>query len=352
MSEVTAPVLTDVNDKKRYAHQRAGVILMHRFHERDLPPDVATYTDANGGDQLYFAFGVDEKTGDLTDFGGGVKSTEATTSSAWREFEEESLNTLTGCVHPFSENKGHVVVYDRFMAILFLRCCESETYDTIRARFAFGYERRKEEIEIAKSKREKHMQLLKRRNSLLAEREAEEGKQDASRVDELSKEKEPANDSDSGYESEPDESAGVDLSETTPECPPTPPHHDSEDDAPTRGEDMFRLPPMPRIPAEPEVREVVWVPAQDVYRAIVSGCKIGQRTLYWKVREFLEPCIHQLMLEIERAFPPKTPSTMVEVVKKRGRVPNKNASSLQCAHSRSDSREMFPHRTRSILGCT
>ena len=43
---------------------------------------------------LYFLLGVDTKTGELTDFGGGVKYNESSIDGAMREFEEETYRCL------------------------------------------------------------------------------------------------------------------------------------------------------------------------------------------------------------------------------------------------------------------
>lgn len=229
VERLTSDVLEDINDKSRYNHHRAGVVLVHRFRKRDLPPEVAARSEGReDGEEVYFAFGVDEQSGDLTDFGGGVKKNETTTQSALREFDEETLGTLSMCARDLTFG-GHVAVYDRTMAILFLQCHECETYNTVTARFAHGYRRRREAIETALMSRAILEQLV-------------------------------------GNESPP-----IDISGFV------------------------------RVPPSPEVRSVVWVSARDLYRAVVNGSKIGPggHVLYRKVREFLAPCIHKLMTEIE-----------------------------------------------------
>ena len=54
---------------------------------------VVPYTvkkDANGLPRIFFMFAIDKKTGDITDFGGGVKKYESSLVAGLREFREES----------------------------------------------------------------------------------------------------------------------------------------------------------------------------------------------------------------------------------------------------------------------
>lgn len=111
---------------------RAGVILVHR-----LP----------GDSRLWFGFGVDTESGDLTDFGGGVRAHETVTESALREFTEETLGALGYCLRPDGHESGHVCAYSSSMAILFLRCADTETRESISARFALAHTRRLEAID-------------------------------------------------------------------------------------------------------------------------------------------------------------------------------------------------------------
>lgn len=46
--------------------------------------------------QLYFLLGIDRNTRELTDFGGGVKSTESVVDAAYRELFEESCKLFNG----------------------------------------------------------------------------------------------------------------------------------------------------------------------------------------------------------------------------------------------------------------
>lgn len=81
---------------------------------------VIPYTINNN--QIYFCFGIDTKSGQLTDFGGGIaysKDNNAV-SGALREFREETLcsfgDTTLNDIHYCP------VIYDRFNLVIFLYC--------------------------------------------------------------------------------------------------------------------------------------------------------------------------------------------------------------------------------------
>ena len=86
-----------------FTQKRAGVIV---------------YTILNG--KIYFCMGVDYVHGSLTDFSGGIKSSEETViSGAFREFKEESLGIFPELSSDIIENS--IAVYSNAMMTIFLR---------------------------------------------------------------------------------------------------------------------------------------------------------------------------------------------------------------------------------------
>lgn len=83
--------------------QRGGVII-YTVHENNL----------------YFGLGIDEKTGDLSDFGGGIryKWDETAVNGSLREFMEESLCVFGA--YDAEMIKKNVVIYSLFMMIIFV----------------------------------------------------------------------------------------------------------------------------------------------------------------------------------------------------------------------------------------
>jgi len=80
---------------------------------------IIPYTFHN--DKLYFGFGVDTKTSDLTDFGGGVQFIDnGAINAAIREFREETL----GVFEPLWSNdlNGQHVIYNDRTLIVLLYC--------------------------------------------------------------------------------------------------------------------------------------------------------------------------------------------------------------------------------------
>ena len=79
---------------------------------------VIVYTVYNG--HLYFGLGVDTKSGDITDFGGGIryKKDHTPIQGALREFMEESLCVFG--VYNDKQVKNNLVVFSETMLILFI----------------------------------------------------------------------------------------------------------------------------------------------------------------------------------------------------------------------------------------
>jgi len=71
--------------------------------------------------KLYFLLGVDFRSGELTDFGGGVKYDETALEGAFREFEEETHNIFSRDEYDIELIKNETVISDKkYMTIVFL----------------------------------------------------------------------------------------------------------------------------------------------------------------------------------------------------------------------------------------
>lgn len=71
-------------------------------------------------EEMYFILGMDEKTGDLTDFGGWIgKNDSNSLAAALREFNEESLNTFGNIDWQNESLQDMIVVYSTSMMIIF-----------------------------------------------------------------------------------------------------------------------------------------------------------------------------------------------------------------------------------------
>lgn len=91
------------NNKKDNRIERGGVIV---------------YTYVNG--QILFGLGVDTKSGDITDFGGGVSKFDGTIiNGALREFKEESLG-IFGSIQP-SELRKFITIYNKKIFSIFIK---------------------------------------------------------------------------------------------------------------------------------------------------------------------------------------------------------------------------------------
>lgn len=91
----------DITDKSIFNQTRSGVII---------------YTIYNN--TLQFILGIDTKSGNITDFGGGSKVNENVIETGLRELTEESLGVFGNITR--DEIKDHIIVYNSNMAILFI----------------------------------------------------------------------------------------------------------------------------------------------------------------------------------------------------------------------------------------
>lgn len=79
---------------------------------------VIVYTMYEG--RLYFLLGVDRKSGEYTDFGGGCKNGETLQQGAWREFHEESCGIFSILAENCLDNSIAVTTSKKDFAIFFI----------------------------------------------------------------------------------------------------------------------------------------------------------------------------------------------------------------------------------------
>lgn len=128
-------------DKPKIRHQTIEhvkidkVLNFNKFiqKKKQLRAGIIPYTIFNG--KVYFGFGIDTRTSELTDFGGGVQKQDKTPiNTAIREFREESL----GIFDPLwlDDLNGQYLIYSKKMLIIFLYCGMIDTHIT---RFKFNF---------------------------------------------------------------------------------------------------------------------------------------------------------------------------------------------------------------------
>jgi hypothetical protein len=94
---------SDLNNTRQIKNKRAGVIVYTFFEGR-----------------LYFLLGVDRRTREYTDFGGGCKNNETLTQGAWREFQEESCGVFSILDRDCLNSSIAVTSEERDVAIFFI----------------------------------------------------------------------------------------------------------------------------------------------------------------------------------------------------------------------------------------
>ena len=83
---------------------------------------VVPYTvkkDADGIPHIFFMFAIDKKTGDITDFGGGVKKYESSLVAGLREFREES-NEIFGDLYDINDMYLSFALVGKRRSVLFV----------------------------------------------------------------------------------------------------------------------------------------------------------------------------------------------------------------------------------------
>ena len=108
--------------KIRNNHKKDLEVTTTRTKDMDVIRDIAVRAGAviytKEGDKTFFCFGIDTQSGNLTDFGGGVKKGETIVEGGLRELHEESLNVFSSITQ---ENMEKSITFHCFnMAIMFI----------------------------------------------------------------------------------------------------------------------------------------------------------------------------------------------------------------------------------------
>lgn len=90
--------------------------------------------DENGHDIIHFLLARDQDSGDITDFGGGVKQNEVSLTASMREFREESDEIFGTLYDRINNSATNVALFDRSMSVLFIPL-SSEWYDIAQQKF-------------------------------------------------------------------------------------------------------------------------------------------------------------------------------------------------------------------------
>jgi hypothetical protein len=92
-----------------------------RVNDIAHPYRAGTIIYTNVGDKLYFLMGIDKRSGEYCDFGGGVKSGETMIECAYREFYEESCGMFKNVISINDyENAVCIINKQQNMGIFFL----------------------------------------------------------------------------------------------------------------------------------------------------------------------------------------------------------------------------------------
>lgn len=113
--EVTVSLIGDMKSQRELSGIRSGAII---------------YTHDDNGETL-FCLGIDTKSGNITDFGGGVKKEETTVEGGLRELDEESQGVF-GPLTPVGI-KDELIFHCYNMAIMFIEMDVNP--DTINTKF-------------------------------------------------------------------------------------------------------------------------------------------------------------------------------------------------------------------------
>lgn len=82
---------------------------------------VIIYSDIPGSSEKVFCMGIDSKSDELTDFGGGIHSKETVIGGCLRELMEETLSTFGVFNESCQDVQNSVVVYNEKIIILFIK---------------------------------------------------------------------------------------------------------------------------------------------------------------------------------------------------------------------------------------
>ena len=76
--------------------------------------------DDQGNKILHYLLARDQSSGDITDFGGGVKQNEVALTASMREFKEESDEIFGNLYDKINDSATNVALLDRNMSVLFI----------------------------------------------------------------------------------------------------------------------------------------------------------------------------------------------------------------------------------------
>lgn len=105
----------------------------HTKHKGGSRAGVIPYTIKNG--RIYFLLGVDRKTSDLTDFGGGVKCNETIVIGGLRELEEESCKLFEGVITAKDLRQSPALTNKKQNTVIFFAKIAPEWLDTAPQKF-------------------------------------------------------------------------------------------------------------------------------------------------------------------------------------------------------------------------
>lgn len=106
------------------------------LHKNILRSGVIVYSYDPHSKEYYFYLGQDQRTGDVTDFGGGVKRKNTPITGGLLEFSQESFNAFAPRIEP-EAIQNFYIAYNYSMAIMFIRI--DVNFDQVKSRFCQSY---------------------------------------------------------------------------------------------------------------------------------------------------------------------------------------------------------------------
>jgi len=90
--------------------------------------------DEEGINVLHYLLAIDKDSGDITDFGGGVKQNEVSLTASLREFKEESDEIFGTLYDKINNSATNIALLDKSMSVLFIPL-PYEWYNTASEKF-------------------------------------------------------------------------------------------------------------------------------------------------------------------------------------------------------------------------
>lgn len=87
---------------------------------KSMRGSVIPYFIRKSDNKIYFLFGIDWRTNDLTCFGGGIKKTEFSLKGGLREFREETREIFDHMVYDINHKACCMGLYSKNMSVLFV----------------------------------------------------------------------------------------------------------------------------------------------------------------------------------------------------------------------------------------